>query len=85
MEKPAGRRLEGKVAIITGAGTGIGRTAASLFSREGATVAIAELNEEDGRDAVAEITAAGGTASFIRTDVSEPQSVKTMVERVTSQ
>ena len=85
MEKPAGRRLEGKVAIITGAGTGIGRTAASLFSREGAKVAIAELNEEDGRDAVTEITAAGGTASFIHTDVSEPESVRTMVERVTSQ
>lgn len=72
-------RLEGKVAIITGAGTGIGRAAATLFSREGATVVAAELNEDSGRSIVDEIKSTGGRASFVKTDVSESESVKSMI------
>lgn len=69
-------RLDGKVATITGAGSGIARAAANIFAREGASVGILELNEELGRACEAEIHAAGGKASFFRTDVTNEASVK---------
>ncbi|MSP43732.1 MAG: SDR family oxidoreductase [Alphaproteobacteria bacterium] len=68
--------MDGKVATITGAGSGIARAAANIFAREGASVGILELNEELGRACEAEIRAAGGEASFFRTDVTEEASVK---------
>lgn len=64
-------RLENKVALITGAGDGIGRAAAVLFAREGARVAIAELRPELGRAAEKEVIAAGGEAIFVETDVTD--------------
>jgi NAD(P)-dependent dehydrogenase (short-subunit alcohol dehydrogenase family) len=69
-------RLDGKVAIITGAGSGIARAAANIFAREGARIGILELNEELGRACEAEIRAAGGEAGFFRTDVTDDASVK---------
>ncbi|MEO8857789.1 MAG: SDR family oxidoreductase [Burkholderiaceae bacterium] len=72
-------RLNGKVALITGAGSGIGRCAALLFAREGAKVVIAEFDESAGRDVVAEVTTAGGEALFVATDVREPDSVQNAV------
>ena len=72
-------RLDGRVALITGAGVGNGRRAAVLFAREGAKVAVAEFADDAGRDAVAEITAAGGDALFVHVDVSEPDSVEAAV------
>jgi len=62
-------RLKGKVAIITGGTSGIGRATAVLFTQEGARVAVTGRNEERGREVVAEIEAAGGSAVFIRCDV----------------
>ncbi|WP_089717912.1 SDR family NAD(P)-dependent oxidoreductase [Candidatus Entotheonella palauensis] len=64
-------RLEGKVAIISGAGNGMGAEEARLFSREGAKVILADVSEEAGRTLEAELTAAGGDAVFVRTDVTQ--------------
>ena len=72
-------RLEGKVAFITGGGAGIAKAIAKAFCREGAKVAIFEVNEETGRATEAEILAAGGEAVFIQTDVTEDGSVRQAV------
>jgi NAD(P)-dependent dehydrogenase (short-subunit alcohol dehydrogenase family) len=69
-EARLGSRLDGKVAIVTGAGTGIGRGIALAFAREGAAVVVANRNEENGRETVRLIEQAGGRALFHRTDVS---------------
>jgi NAD(P)-dependent dehydrogenase (short-subunit alcohol dehydrogenase family) len=69
-------RLAGKVAYITGAGAGIGRAGAELFAHEGASVIVAEFNAESGQETVAAIRAAGGTATFVRTDVTSEDSVR---------
>lgn len=68
-------RLDGKVALITGAGSGIGRATAELFAREGARIVIAEYDPATGAAAADAITAAGGEALFVRTDVTEEASV----------
>ncbi|MFV9673322.1 MAG: SDR family NAD(P)-dependent oxidoreductase, partial [Acidimicrobiia bacterium] len=64
-------RLEGKAAVITGAGNGIGRETALLFAAEGAAVAAVDINEETVNNAVSEIIAGGGTAIPIVADVSQ--------------
>jgi NAD(P)-dependent dehydrogenase (short-subunit alcohol dehydrogenase family) len=73
-------RLQDKVAIITGAGSGMGRVAAQLFAGEGAKVVVAEFGETAGRETVAQVEAGGGQASFVRTDVSDEASAKAMVD-----
>lgn len=77
-------RLEGKVAFITGAGTGIGRATAQLFAQEGAKVAVAEINAEAGGETVALIDAAGGEALFVETDVTKPESVEAAIAAAVS-
>jgi NAD(P)-dependent dehydrogenase (short-subunit alcohol dehydrogenase family) len=72
-------RLENKVAFITGAGAGIAKASALAFSREGAKVAIIELNAETGRAAEREVRAAGGDALFIETDVTQDDLVRRAV------
>ncbi len=73
-------RLQGKVALITGAGTGIGRATASLFAREGARIVIAEIDSEAGDRTAHEIVASGGDAIAIKTDVTEPDSTQAAVD-----
>jgi NAD(P)-dependent dehydrogenase (short-subunit alcohol dehydrogenase family) len=72
-------RLAGKVAIVTGAGQGIGEAIARIFAAEGAAVAIAEKNPEMGAAVAAAISDAGGAAAFVETDVTEPAAVDAMV------
>jgi 3-oxoacyl-[acyl-carrier protein] reductase len=72
-------RLPEKVAIITGAGAGIGKASACLFAREGARVVVADIHEKDGRSTVEAIKKEGGEAIFVRTDVSVFAEVKKLM------
>jgi len=73
-------RLHGKVAIITGAGSGIGQATAILFAKEGAKVIVASRGIEAGEETVRMINKTGGEATFIKTDVSKTNDVKNMVK-----
>jgi NAD(P)-dependent dehydrogenase (short-subunit alcohol dehydrogenase family) len=73
-------RLRGKVAIVTGAGAGIGRGIAKRYAREGASVVIAEVDADNGTSTAKEINDAGGAALFIQTDIASEPQVKTIVE-----
>jgi NAD(P)-dependent dehydrogenase (short-subunit alcohol dehydrogenase family) len=71
--------LTGKVALITGSGSGIGRSAAILFSQAGAKISVADINAEHGTETVNLIEANGGRAIFVECDVSKPEHVKGMI------
>ncbi len=73
-------RLEGKVSIVTGAGSGMGRVAAQLFAGQGSRVVVAEYSEAAGNETVELVRAAGGEATFVRTDVSREADARAMVE-----
>ncbi|WP_156289653.1 SDR family NAD(P)-dependent oxidoreductase [Oceanobacillus salinisoli] len=72
-------RLKDKVAIVTGGSGDIGRATAVRFAIEGASVMVADINEESGLETIQMIKDDGGKAEFIRTDVSNPQDVEKMV------
>lgn len=73
--------LEGKVAIVTGAAMGMGLATAKLFAEAKAKVVVADLNEEKGNAAVAEIEEKGGTAFFVKVDISKSNQVQDMVAK----
>ena len=77
----AERLLDRKVTIITGGSSGIGRATAVLFAQEGARVAIFDRDEAGGQQTVEEIQESGGTAIFVRTDVSVAHDVESAVKR----
>ncbi|MFJ5766149.1 SDR family NAD(P)-dependent oxidoreductase [Lysinibacillus sp. NPDC093210] len=78
-------RLQGKVALITGGGSGIGRSTALLFAAEGAHVIINDVHKENGEGTVKDIQHNGGSATFYHADVTIPEAVKEMVEHITKQ
>ncbi len=64
--------FKGKVAIVTGASSGIGRTSALFYAREGAKVVVSDINEEGGQETVRLIQEASGEAFFVKTDIANP-------------
>jgi NAD(P)-dependent dehydrogenase (short-subunit alcohol dehydrogenase family) len=78
-------RLEGKTALITGAGTGIGRATARAMAAEGASIAVAEINAAAGEAVAQEIVAAGGRCIAIPTDVTDEDSVRSAVRQTVQQ
>jgi NAD(P)-dependent dehydrogenase (short-subunit alcohol dehydrogenase family) len=74
-------RLDGKVALITGAGSGMGRVAATLFAGEGARIVVTDVNDEAGEAATKEVEAAGGEALYVHADVSREADAREMVTR----
>jgi NAD(P)-dependent dehydrogenase (short-subunit alcohol dehydrogenase family) len=73
-------RLEGKVCVITGAGSGIGRASALLFAREGARVIVADVDRAGADETVKQIHDAGGTASVVIADVTEPTAAQRLAD-----
>ncbi len=78
------RRFEGRVALVTGGGSGIGRAACLAFAREGASVVIADIKVEGGQETLRLIREAGGEAVFVKADVSKATEVEAMVRTAIS-
>lgn len=77
--------LNEKIAIVTGAGSGIGRSIALRYAKEGARVVVADIDETGGKDTLNMITKGGGEAVFMRTDTASPQDNKQLVEFTVNQ
>ncbi|MDP4231413.1 MAG: glucose 1-dehydrogenase [Bacteroidota bacterium] len=77
--------LENKVAIVTGAGSGIGREVAHSYVAEGAKVVVADVNEKGGKDVVAELIKKGGEAIFIKANTADPKEQQSLVEQTVKQ
>ncbi len=74
------KSLNNKVAVVTGAGSGIGKAISLLYAEEGAKVVVSDISEKGGNETVSEIKNAGGDAIFVRADTSKPDDSKSLVE-----
>jgi len=77
--------FEGKVAIVTGAASGIGHATAKAFVREGAAVVLGDIDSENGESLAEEIRASGGCAVFLKADVTDPAQVQALVDTAEAQ
>lgn len=75
------KEFTGKVAVVTGAASGIGRTSAQFYAREGAQVTVSDIDEAGGQETVGLIEGAGGKAFFVKTDVSNPADCEALVSQ----
>jgi 3-oxoacyl-[acyl-carrier protein] reductase len=78
------QRFDGKVAIVTGAGSGFGEAIAARFAREGARVVVSDINDESGRRVTAAIEKEGGAARYAHADVSKAAEVKALIDSAVS-
>ncbi len=85
MEATGLGRLDGKIALVTGGGNGIGAESARLFASEGATIAVADLNADNAESVAAEINDSGGTAAPIQLDVTDNESCAMTVDAALDQ
>ena len=74
-------RMDGKIAVVTGAGSGIGRAIAVMFAKEGAKVTCANRNEADGNETLAMIKNAGGEGIYVKTDVRNKENIKNLLTK----
>jgi NAD(P)-dependent dehydrogenase (short-subunit alcohol dehydrogenase family) len=79
------RRHDGQIVIVTGAGSGIGKGISQVFAKHGATVVLATLKDEEGKQLEREICNAGGQSLYVHTNVAMEQSVKALVDRVSTE
>lgn len=78
------KTLENQVAVVTGGGSGIGKSICLLYAAEGARVVVSDINEQVGRETAAQITSAGGEAVFVRADTSSPEDNRSLVDQAVS-
>src|SRR5438552_3190340 len=75
------RTFEGRVSLVTGAASGIGRASARAFAEAGAKVVVADIDAKGGEETVAQIKSAGGEAEFVRVDVAQADQVKALLKQ----
>lgn len=79
------KMLDNKVAIITGAGSGLGKAMALLYAKEGAKIVVSDIDEKGGNETVSEIEANGGKAIFVKADSTSPEDNKNLVDQAVAE